>query len=1488
MGKKMRGSSGKINNKSSGSFLGLLGVTLVIILLSLGTIWEIPPTKESEDERLSIDNLDAISFAPDIIKTSTRSELEYQDIVSYDDVLVVRNLNSPMSMQIADYFQNQRNIPQINICNITTITTETISRTGFEDDIRTPVEDHIVNNGLLGSINYIVTTKGVPLRVAEQDTSDDNWNQPWTIDRASMDAELALILGPYKNNIGDPWWINNPYFDPAPYDDFAFTKYGYFLVTRFTGYDWFDIKNLIDKPELAIGRHGTFILDVDPGRDGGGYQIGNDWLRSANATLTANNFSTYLDETNLFLTNQNNVSGYASWGSNDGNYPKNSLLNTGFENDANGDNIPDFWYFVNDTGVGFCERNDTEVRSGSWSLRITRNATNGNSTWAAQNYTVKPDTRYYAAGYANFSGVSPNMGARLQIRAYDSQGDVVAFYNGTLRTGTTGSWVSLGQVHFEPVQDIINISMGVVLSESSGTVYFDDIRLYEIKPHNDWIPGALAETFVSTGGRSFNYPTSYGQSLVADIIRDGVTGVKGYVYEPYLDAIAHPDILFDAYTQGFSSGESYYMASAYLGWMDTVVCDPKLSPYDPSIIPDLTIAPENITFSDVTPQEGQVIDIFANIENLGPASASNVEMEFYVGDPQTGLFLGSRILDIPGTGSNITSVLWDTTGYGGDHNITVVVDSQDYVFESNESNNIAYNTITVNTGFPTANAGLDDSIDEDSPLAFDGSGSWDNTSIENYTWDFKDGSFGFGENPSHTYTSSGIFVVILNVTNVFGLWDLDTVEITVNNVAPIANAGGDIMGLEGELISFDGSGSTDTVSDISTLNYTWNLGDGNVIYGLSPGHAYGDDGIFIVTLTVRDDDGASDMDTMTVSLGNVAPQIVPIPLQTLYEDLPAVIQVEASDVVGDPLTFSDNSSLFEIGESNGTINYDPKNEDVGQHLINITVIDDDGGVSHIEFTLRVENTNDPPIIVSQPIIQTQEDIQYEYLVEVVDDDLNISVGEAIMFSLDEAPQGMSITSYGRITWFPQEIHVSKTHTVIVNVTDSEEFDVQVYQIFVSNVNDKPQIVSSAITSVNEDADYIYDVDAQDEDADDQLTYSLDLAPEGMSIDPITGEIIWLPTNSDVGSVNIKVRVTDLNDSFDLQEFELFVYNTNDAPILEPIGDLKASEDQLFEYQVSASDEDPEDMLRFSVDSGPFNIDRNTGIIAFTPSNEDVGKHTVTITVIDNDGALDFETITFTVENVNDPPSLDFIAISYLTEDESFSYTVTASDMDADDTLTFSDDTDLFDIDPVTGEISFTPTNDHVGEHSITISVLDGDGESDFQIVRITIENVNDPPAIDALNLPGSGGEVDLKAGSPFEFIVEVIDEDTDDDFTFSDDTNLFNIDPESGKIYFIPNSNDAGVHKVRITVTDTEGESDYVFLTFDIKGEEEEGVNLLWIVLIVIIIVIFIVILLLIMLRKKEKPQDVPMEDEGQSNFQEIPNPQIYPPPPPPPPPPRN
>jgi len=91
-------------------------------------------------------------------------------------------------------------------------------------------------------------------------------------------------------------------------------------------------------------------------------------------------------------------------------------------------------------------------------------------------------------------------------------------------------------------------------------------------------PGGIAETAVSTSARTF-LPTTGGQSLIADLIRSHVTGVKGYCDEPLLQAVASPSILFDRYSRGWTLAESFYAASRLVGWEDIVIGDPLCTPY---------------------------------------------------------------------------------------------------------------------------------------------------------------------------------------------------------------------------------------------------------------------------------------------------------------------------------------------------------------------------------------------------------------------------------------------------------------------------------------------------------------------------------------------------------------------------------------------------------------------------------------------------------------------------------------------------------------------------------------------------------------------------------------------------------------------------------------------------------------------------------------------------------------------------------------------
>lgn len=103
-------------------------------------------------------------------------------------------------------------------------------------------------------------------------------------------------------------------------------------------------------------------------------------------------------------------------------------------------------------------------------------------------------------------------------------------------------------------------------------------------------PGALADTAVSTSGRTFLpsqgdlSPTfdPFIQSLIADLISQGVTGAKGYTDEPLVQAVASPSILFDRYTRGWTLAESFYAASALVGWEDIVIGDPLARAYPPT------------------------------------------------------------------------------------------------------------------------------------------------------------------------------------------------------------------------------------------------------------------------------------------------------------------------------------------------------------------------------------------------------------------------------------------------------------------------------------------------------------------------------------------------------------------------------------------------------------------------------------------------------------------------------------------------------------------------------------------------------------------------------------------------------------------------------------------------------------------------------------------------------------------------------------------
>ena len=103
---------------------------------------------------------------------------------------------------------------------------------------------------------------------------------------------------------------------------------------------------------------------------------------------------------------------------------------------------------------------------------------------------------------------------------------------------------------------------------------------------------------------------------------------------------------------------------------------------------------------------------------------------------------------------------------------------------------------------------------------------------------------------------------------------------------------------------------------------------------------------------------------------------------------------------------------------------------------------------------------------------------------------------------------------------------------------------------------------------------------------DTLTFSLDSAPTGVTIDPNSGVISWTPTMTDVGDHNIAVRVEDAGLLADTQSYTLSVSEANYAPSITSTPATAATQDAMYSYDVDADDANVGDTLTFSLDTAP--------------------------------------------------------------------------------------------------------------------------------------------------------------------------------------------------------------------------------------------------------------------------------------------------------------
>jgi len=511
----------------------------------------------------------------------------------------------------------------------------------------------------------------------------------------------------------------------------------------------------------------------------------------------------------------------------------------------------------------------------------------------------------------------------------------------------------------------------------------------------------------------------------------------------------------------------------------------------------------------------------------------------------------------------------------------------------------------------------------------------------------------------------------------------------------------------------------------------------------------------------------------------------------------------------------------------GIVGLTPTNGDVGLDSFQVYFKDQPGLRDTVTIYVRVENVA-PAILTEGPFTAT-EGVAFRDTLESSDDgDGAISWS----FKSGKKPGWLSIgSSTGVMTGTPGNSDVVADASFTIEVNDGNGgLTEKVFDYSVENVNNDPvwTSVPSETINTNEDNLYTVTITADDDDAGDVLTYSLVSPPARMSINSSSGVITWTPDNSQVGDNLITVKAADLSGSTITSSWTLHVNNLNDAPtwVSVPGGTINSNEDELYTTTIEAADIDVGDNIAYSLTVNPagMTIGVNTGVIEWTPTNDHVGLHSITVKATDDSSANITGGWTLNVHNVNDDPTWTAVPTGTVTiaEDAVYTVDVDAVDIDAGDVITYSltQKPVGMSIVPSTGVISWTPDNSDVGSHTITVKATDLTGGFTSQNFILQVTNVASPITAPAdtfyikedtsYTLDLSSPDENVGAASIYSF----------DDFPNPDWVTLSNA--TTGIVSLTPTNGDVGLDSFLIYFKDQPGSRDTITIYLRVENVAPE------------------------------------------------------------------
>lgn len=200
-------------------------------------------------------------------------------------------------------------------------------------------------------------------------------------------------------------------------------------------------------------------------------------------------------------------------------------------------------------------------------------------------------------------------------------------------------------------------------------------------------------------------------------------------------------------------------------------------------------------------------------------------------------------------------------------------------------------------------------------------------------------------------------------------------------------------------------------------------------------------------------------------------------------------------------------------------------------------------------------------------------------------------------------------------------------------------------VVLGHLNRPPAFDSAPNTEAIEGTTYVYQAAAGDSD-NDALTFTLVTGPDGMTVDPATGEVTWQPELSDLGNQAVLLQVDDGHGGVAQQQYTLETITAppNRPPLFASVPVVSSNVNAAYTYHATATDPDA-DAIAFSLVSGPagMSVVAGTGLVSWTPTADQMGIVDITLAVSDGRGGT--ATQVYRVHVLQDPKNSPPLIVS---------------------------------------------------------------------------------------------------------------------------------------------------------------------------------------------------------------------------------------------------